>query len=54
MNGLTGMITGSGRVSLLSDRIWRYRVGLSLSGWIRLRYMVRAHEPLGHAEDLAQ
>jgi hypothetical protein len=25
--GLTGMITGSGQVNLLSGRIWRYRVG---------------------------
>jgi hypothetical protein len=38
MNGLTGMITGSGRVSLLS-------------GWIWLRYAVRIREPLGRGAD---
>ncbi|WP_428637418.1 hypothetical protein, partial [Shewanella sp.] len=27
MISLTGMITGSGRVNLLSGQIWRYRVG---------------------------
>jgi hypothetical protein len=60
-NGLMGMITGSGRVSLLSGRIWPYRVGLSLTGRIWLHYVVRACEPLGHsanrlgrAEDSAQ
>jgi hypothetical protein len=42
-----GMIVGSCRVSLLSGRIQRYRVGLSLTGQIWLRYVVRAHEPLG-------
>jgi hypothetical protein len=34
------MITGSGQIR-------RYRVGLSLTGRIRLRYAVRAREPLG-------
>jgi hypothetical protein len=48
MNGLTGVITGSGRVSLLSGRIRRYQVGLGLMGWIWLHYAVRAREPLGH------
>jgi hypothetical protein len=43
------MIMGSGQVSLLSGRIRRYQVGLSLTGRIRLRYAVRAREPLGHA-----
>jgi hypothetical protein len=47
MNGLTGMIMSSGRVSLLSGRIRHYRVGLGLTG-IWLRYMVCAREPLGH------
>jgi hypothetical protein len=54
------MITGSGQVSLLSGRIWLYRVGLGLTGQIRLRYVVRAREPLGrganrlgHVEDSA-
>ncbi len=41
------MITGSGRVSLLSGRIRRYRVGLGLTGRIQLRYAMRAREPLG-------
>jgi hypothetical protein len=51
----------SGRVSFLSGRIRRYRVGLNLTGRIPLRYAVRAREPLGrdagrlgHAEDSAQ
>jgi hypothetical protein len=48
MNGLMGMITGSGRVSLLLGQIRRYRVGLGLTGQIRLRYAVCAGEPLGH------
>jgi hypothetical protein len=43
------MITGSGRVSLLSGQIRRYRVGLGLTDQIRLRYVVHAHEPLGRA-----
>jgi hypothetical protein len=43
-----GMITGSCRVSLLSGRIRRYRVGLSLTGQVWLRYAVRPREPLGH------
>jgi hypothetical protein len=42
------MITGSGRVSLLSGLIRRYQVGLGLTGRIWLRYVVRAREPLGH------
>jgi hypothetical protein len=46
------MIMGSGRVSLLSGRIRRYRVGLGLTSWIRLRYAVRAREPLGRGADL--
>jgi hypothetical protein len=33
------MITGSGRVSLLSGRIWRYRVGFMLNGLDPLRYV---------------
>jgi hypothetical protein len=41
------MITGSGRVSLLSGRIRCYWVGLSLTGWIWLRYAPMTHEPLG-------
>jgi hypothetical protein len=55
------MITGSGRVSLLSGQIQYYWVGLGLTGRIRLHYVVRAHEPmgrgagrLGRAEDSAQ
>jgi hypothetical protein len=47
MNGLMGMITGSGRVSLLSGQIRRYQVELGLTGWIWLRYTVRARKPLG-------
>jgi hypothetical protein len=47
-NGLTGMITGSGWVSLLSGWIRRYQVGLGLTGQIWLCYIVRAREPLGH------
>jgi hypothetical protein len=43
------MIMGSGRVSLLSGRIRRYRVGLGLTGRIRLRHAVRAREQLGRA-----
>jgi hypothetical protein len=42
------MITGSGQVSRLSGWIRRYRVGLGLTGQIRLRYVVRTHKPLGH------
>jgi hypothetical protein len=60
-NGLTRMITGSGRVSLLSGRIRRCRVRLGLTGRIWIRYALRAHEPLGRgtgrlgrAEDSAQ
>jgi hypothetical protein len=49
MNSLTGMIMGSGQVSLLSGQIQRYQVGLGLTGRIQLRYMVRAHEPLRRA-----
>jgi hypothetical protein len=49
MNGLTCMIMGSGQVSLLSGRIRRYRVGLGLTGRIRLRHAVRAREQLGRA-----
>jgi hypothetical protein len=45
------MIMGSGRVSLLSGRIWLYRVGLGLTGQIWLRYAVCAREPLGRDED---
>jgi hypothetical protein len=41
------MITGLDRVSHLSSRIRRYRVGHGLMGRIRLRYVVRTHEPLG-------
>jgi hypothetical protein len=41
------MIMGSGQVSLLSGEILRYRVGLNLTGRIRLCYAVHAHEPLG-------
>jgi hypothetical protein len=41
------MITSSSRVSLLSGRIRRYRVRLGLTGWIQLRYVVRARELLG-------
>jgi hypothetical protein len=37
-----------GRVSLLSGRIRRYRVGLGLTGRIWLCYTVRARERLGH------
>jgi hypothetical protein len=55
------MTMGSGQVSLLAGRIWRYRVGLGLTGQIWLRYVVHAHKPLGHsagrlgrAEDSAQ
>jgi hypothetical protein len=33
MIGLTGMITGSGRVNLLSGRIRRYRVGFGSATW---------------------
>jgi hypothetical protein len=51
MNGLTGMITGSGRVSLLSGRIQRYRVRLGLTGQFLLRYAVHAREPLGRGAD---
>jgi hypothetical protein len=47
MNGLTGMITGSGQVSLLSGRIRCYQVGLSLTAQVQLRYAMRANEPLG-------
>jgi hypothetical protein len=46
-----GMITGSGRVSLLSGRIQCHRVGLSLTGQIRLRYTVHAREWLGRGAD---
>jgi hypothetical protein len=46
-----GMITGSVRVSLLSGRIRRYRVEVGLTGRIRLRYAVRAYEPLGRSAD---
>jgi hypothetical protein len=42
------MITGSDRVSLLWGRIRSYQVRLGLTGRIRLRYAVRAHEPLSH------
>jgi hypothetical protein len=45
------MITGSGRVSLLSGWIRCYRVGLGLTGQIRLRYVVRARETLGRGAD---
>jgi hypothetical protein len=33
MIGLTGMITGSGRVNLLSGRIWCYWVGFGSATW---------------------
>jgi hypothetical protein len=46
-----GMITGSGRVSLVSGRIRRYRVRLGLTRRIQLRYALRAREPLGHNAD---
>jgi hypothetical protein len=56
-----GVITGSGRVSLLSGQIRRYQVGLSLTGQIQLCYAVRTREllgrgagRLGRAEDAAQ
>jgi hypothetical protein len=42
-----GVITGSGRVSLLSGQIRHYQVGLSLTGQIQLCYAVRTREPLG-------
>jgi hypothetical protein len=47
MNDLTGMIKGSGQVKLISGRIRRYRVGLGLTGWVWLRYVVRTHESVG-------
>jgi hypothetical protein len=55
------MITDSGRVSLLSGRIRRYRVRLGLTSQIWLRYAVHAREllgrgtgRLGRAEDSAE
>jgi hypothetical protein len=42
-----GLITGSGRVSLLSGQIRHYWVRLGLTGRIRLRYTVCSREPLG-------
>jgi hypothetical protein len=45
------MIMGSGRVSLLSGQIRHYRVRLGLTSRIRLRYAMRAREPLGRGAD---
>jgi hypothetical protein len=50
MNGLMSTITGLGQVSLLSGRIWRYQVGLGLTGQVWLRYAVCAHEPLSRGD----
>jgi hypothetical protein len=49
-NGLTGMITGLGRVNLLSGRIQRYRVRFGSATWcVPVSPLGRGAGRLGHA-----
>jgi hypothetical protein len=55
MNGLTGMITGSGQVNLLSGQIRRYRVRFgSATRCAPVNPLGHGAGRLGHAVDSAQ